>query len=310
MSKFVTVAIIQARPVYYNLNASVEKAVALIERAASQGAQLITLGETWLPGYLAWLHSCPGAALWNHEPTKQVFGRLYENSVIVPGKETAIFSELAQRLKITLVIGVNEKVVSGVGNGTIYNSLLTFGADGALVNHHRKLMPTYAERLVWGQGDAAGLQAVDTTIGRVGGLICWEHWMPLARQALHNSGEQIHISVFPALSDMHLVASRHYAFEGRCFVLTAGNIMLMADLPAELQAPDGIQPESLRLNGGSAIIAPDGRYVAGPIFDEETILTAELDLAETVKERMTMDVSGHYARHELFTFEVTRKRFE
>jgi predicted amidohydrolase len=268
MSKFVTVAIIQARPVYYNLNASVEKAVALIERAASQGAQLVTLGETWLPGYPAWVHSCPGAALWNHEPTKQVFARLYENSVIVPDKETDIFSELALRLKIVIVIGVNEKVVSGIGNGTIYNSLLTFGADGVLVNHHRKLMPTYAERLVWGQGDAAGLQAVDTSIGRVGGLICWEHWMPLARQALHNSGEQIHISVFPALSDMHLVASRHYAFEGRCFVLTAGNIMLATELPSELQAPDGIQPESLRLNGGSAIIAPDGRFVAGPIFDE------------------------------------------
>ncbi len=291
-----------------NLEASLAKAVSLIGQAASKGAKLITFGETWLAGYPAWLDCCPNAALWNHEPTKEVFARMRQNSIVVPGRETKMFGEIAAKHKIVLTIGINERVEKGMGNGTLYNSLLTFGADGRLVNHHRKLVPTYTERLVWGQGDGAGLTAVETDFGRVGGLICWEHWMPLARQAMHNSGEDVHIAVFPTVHETHQIASRHYALEGRCFVLAAGLLMTAGDLPAEFAAETNLKtsPEKFLLRGGSCVIAPDGSFVVEPVFDEEKIITAELDFRLIDKEKMTLDVSGHYSRPDVFDFEINR----
>ncbi len=187
------------------------------------------------------------------------------------------------------------------------NSLLTFGSDGTLLNHHRKLIPTYTERLVWGQGDAGGLRAVDTSVGRIGGLICWEHWMPLARQVLHTSGEHIHVAVWPTVHEMHQIASRHYAFEGRCFVVTAGLLMKVRDIPSRLSIASELsdKPDQLLLRGGSAIIGPDGGYVVEPLFDEERVLIADLDLSVIDKERMTLDVSGHYQRSDLFDLRIT-----
>lgn len=308
MSDKLTVGIVQSSPVFMNLKASFNKTAVLIEQAAEQGAKLVTFGETWLAGYPAWLDYCPNAALWNHEPTKEVFSCLRRNSVVVPGKETKMLGEIAAKYGIVLVIGINERVEKGAGNGTLYNSLLIFNADGTLVNHHRKLVPTYTERLVWGQGDAAGLEAVETDFGRVGGLVCWEHWMPLARQALHISGEDIHVAVFPTVHETHQIASRHYAFEGRCFVLAAGLLMKAGDLPAELVAGTDLEnsPEKLLLRGGSCIIAPDGSFVIEPVFDEEKIITAELDFTLIDKEKMTLDVSGHYSRPDVFDFEINR----
>ncbi|MBA2501631.1 MAG: carbon-nitrogen hydrolase family protein [Pyrinomonadaceae bacterium] len=307
MSKTI-VSIVQASPVFMNLNASVTRAVGLIEQAWRKGAKLIAFGETWLPGYPAWLDHSPHAALWNHEPTREVFAQLRRNSVVVPGKETETLGEVARELGVVVVIGVNERVDEGAGNGTLYNSLLTFGADGTLLNHHRKLVPTYTERLVWGQGDAAGLEAVTTSAGRVGGLVCWEHWMPLARQAMHTSGEHIHVAVFPTVHEMHQIASRHYAFEGRCFVLAAGLLMKAGDLPAGLTPASELvnTPEKFLLRGGSCIIAPDGSYVVEPVFDEELVITAELDLTLIDKEKMTLDVTGHYFRPDVFNLEVNR----
>ena len=307
MSEKTTVGIVQARPVSMNLDASIALAEDLIRQAAREGAKLIVFGETWLPGYPAWLDHSPHAALWNHEPTKNVFAQLRRNSIVVPCKETNRLGEVARQYSIVLVIGVNERVEEGAGNGTLYNSLLTFGADGTLLNHHRKLVPTYTERLVWGQGDGAGLEAVTTANGRVGGLVCWEHWMPLARQAMHTSGEDIHVAVFPTVHEMHQIASRHYAFEGRCFVLAAGLIMKAGDLPAQLMTAEvGAKPETLLLRGGSCIIAPNGSYVVEPVFDEETIITAELDLTLIDKEKMTLDVTGHYFRPDVFDFKLNR----
>ena len=306
MSDKLIVGIVQSSSVFMNLEASLAKAVALIEQAAKQGAKIVTFGETWLAGYPAWLDYCRGAALWNHEPTKEVFARLRRNSVVVPGKETKMLGEIAAAHGIVLIIGINERVEKGAGNGTLYNSLLTFGADGKFINHHRKLVPTYTERLVWGQGDAAGLKAVETNFGRVGGLVCWEHWMPPARQALHVSGEDVHVAVFPTVHETHQIASRHYAFEGRCFVLAAGLLMKARDLPAELVAGTDLEasPEKLLLRGGSCIVAPDGSFVVEPVFDEEQIIVAELDLTLINKEKMTLDVSGHYSRPDVFDFEI------
>jgi nitrilase len=308
MSEKIKVAVIQASPVFMKLEASLAKAVELIGQAAGIGAKLVALGETWLPGYPAWLDHCPGAALWDYEPTKRVFARLRQSSVVVPGPVTERLAGAAREHNLVLVIGVNERVARGPGNGTLYNSLLTFGPDGRLLNHHRKLVPTYTERLVWGQGDATGLGAAATPLGRVGGLVCWEHWMPLARQALHISGEHIHVAVWPTVHEMHQIASRHYAFEARCFVLAAGLVMRVKDLPPELAAGAELAGKSddLLLRGGSCIIGPDGRYVAGPVFDEETIITAEIDLSLIDQEKMTLDVSGHYHRPDLFDLGIKR----
>jgi nitrilase len=207
------------------------------------------------------------------------------------------------------VIGANERVETGPGNGTLYNVLLTFSAEGQLANHHRKLIPTYTERLVWGQGDGRGLRSIATPGGRVGGLICWEHWMPLTRQAMHIAGEHIHVAVWPTVHQMHQVASRHYAFEGRCFVLAAGTVMRVKDMPDELRLTPELDanPESVLLYGGSTIFGPDGKYVVEPLCEQEDIIIADLDLDALDRERMTLDVSGHYNRSDLFTFRVETK---
>ncbi|MBA3833792.1 MAG: carbon-nitrogen hydrolase family protein [Chthoniobacterales bacterium] len=307
MPDLISVAIIQHAPVFMDLAASVAKATTLTEEAARKGARVVSFGETWLPGYPAWLDYCGGIGLWDHAPTKTVFARLRQNSVLVPGKETKQLGQLAGDHQLTLVIGVNERVETGPGNGTLYNSLLTFSPDGVLANHHRKLVPTHTERLVWGQGDGGGLASVATPAARIGALICWEHWMPLARQALHVAGEQIHVAVWPTVHEMHQVASRHYAFEGRCFVLATGLVMRAKDLPAELQGPPAVAPEKYLLRGGSAIIGPDGRYVVEPCFDQEKTIIAQLDLTTVEEERMTLDVSGHYSRPDIFDFQVRER---
>jgi nitrilase len=291
-----------------DLETGLERTRALAKEAAEGGAELIVFPETWLPGYPAWLDLCRDAALWDHAPVKAVFARVAENSVSVPGPALDHLAETAREAGATLVVGVSERVDRGAGRGTLYNSLLTLGPDGRLLNHHRKLMPTYTERMVWGAGDVEGLRAVDTPAGRVSALVCWEHWMPLARQALHESGEDVHVAVWPTAHEMHQVASRQYAFEGRCYVLAAGSLMRASALPPELEPhPERVtHPEQWVLRGGSAIIGPDGKYVAGPVYDEPALLVAELDLGRTREESMTLDVTGHYHRPELFDFRALR----
>ncbi len=291
-----------------DLHTGLERTAELARRAANEGAELIVFPETWLPGYPVWLDVCRDAGLWDHAPVKQVFTRMAENSVAVPGPALERLSQVAREVKATLVVGVVERVERGPGRGTLYNALLTLGPDGRLLNHHRKLMPTYTERLVWGAGDTEGLRAVDTPVGRVGALVCWEHWMPLARQAMHESGEDVHVAVWPTVHEMHQVASRQYAFEGRCFVLASGGLMRASALPPELEPHPGrvSSPEQWVLRGGSAIIAPDGSYLVGPVYEQEQVLVAELDLGRARQESMTLDVTGHYHRPELFDFRVQR----
>src|SRR5438132_6447923 len=274
----IRVAAVQAAPIHLDLNRSLQKALALIAQAATLGAKLIVFGETFLPGYPAWLDCCRDVALWDYDPVKKVFARLRENSVVVPSETTDAIGRTARDHGVVVNISLHESVTEGSGRGTLYNTMLTFGADGALLNKHRKLMPTYSERMIWGQGDGSSLRAVQTEVGRVGGLICWEHWMPLARQALHTSGEDVHVAAWPQVKEMNLVASRHYAFEGRCFVIACGSIMRASELPAELEPIESLKqrPDSFVLDGGTAIIAPDGSLLAGPVFEEEVILTADV----------------------------------
>lgn len=302
----VRVAAVQAAPAYFDLERSLERAAKLAFEAADGGARLVAFGETWLPGYPMWLDACRDVAVWDHPAVKEVYARLVANSVAVPGPATEALAEIARRHGIVLVMGVHERVEEGAGQGTLYNSLLVFDADGRLAHRRRKLMPTYTERMIWGQGDGAGLAAAKTAAGRVGGLICWEHWMPLARQAMHIAGEDMHVSAWPWVREMHLIASRHYAFEGRTFVLAVASLGRVRDLPPELEPLEELpgQPDRLLLRGGSAIIAPDGRLLAGPVLDEEAILTVDLDLDEITKESLTLDVTGHYARPDVFDFKV------
>ena len=298
------VAIVQAE-VPADLTTGLTKTRALAAKAATGGAQLVAFPESWLPGYPAWLDSCRDAALWNHPPVKAEFARMATNSVVVEGEDGRSLGQIARDTAVTLVIGIVERVESGPGRGTLYNSLLTFTPDGALANHHRKLMPTYSERMVWGAGDTNGVRAVDTPVGRVAGLVCWEHWMPLARQTMHDSGEDIHVAAWPTVHEMHQVASRHYAFEGRCFVLASGSLMRTAALPRDLEVHPAHRGE-WALRGGSMIVAPDGRVLAGPVFEREEIIAAEIDLREVREESMTLDVSGHYARPDCFEFRPIR----
>jgi nitrilase len=302
----IKVAAIQHGPVYLDLARSVEKALGLIAEAAARGARVVVFPETWLPGYPAWLDCSRDVAVWDHGPTKKLFARLMENSVVVPGPVTETLGAAAREHKTVLNISVHERVEAGAGRGTLYNTMLTFGADGALLNRHRKIMPTYTERMVWGMGDGSGLRAVDTDAGRIGGLICWEHWMPLARHTLHSSGEDIHIAAWPQVKEMNLVASRHYAFEGRCFVVACGAVMRARELPAELEPIQSLKddPDALVLRGGSAILAPDGAMLAGPVYDEETILIADLDLSRIAEESLALDVTGHYSRPDLFDLKL------
>ncbi|MBA2557783.1 MAG: carbon-nitrogen hydrolase family protein [Chloroflexi bacterium] len=305
--KRLTAAVVQAE-VAPDLETGLALTAELAREAANSGAELIVFPETWLPGYPAWLDVCRDAALWNHAPVKAVFARIAENSVAVPGPALDSLAATAREAGATLVVGISERVVQGPGRGTLYNSLVTLGPDGRLLNHHRKLVPTYSERMVWGAGDTEGLRAVDTPAGRVSSLVCWEHWMPLARQALHESGEDIHVAVWPTAHEMHQVASRQYAFEGRCYVLAAGSLMRASALPPELEPhPERVtHPDQWVLRGGSAIIGPDGSYLVEPVYDEPRVLTAELDLNRTREESMTLDVTGHYHRPELFEFRALR----
>jgi predicted amidohydrolase len=296
----VRVAIAQAE-IATDLAAGLEKTRTLAREAARQGARLVALPETWLPGYPAWIDSCRDAAIWNHPPVKAAYARMAANSVAVDGEAGRALGEIAGESSVTLVVGVVERVDQGPGRGTLYNTLLTYTPDGALANHHRKLMPTFSERLVWGIGDSNGVRGVATPAGRVGGLVCWEHWMPLARQALHDSGEDIHVAAWPSVHEMHQVASRHYAFEGRCFVLAAGSLLRTSALPPGLEVHPKYQGE-WALTGGSMIIAPDGKVLAGPVFGHEEIVSAEIDLARVREESLTLDVSGHYSRPDCFDF--------
>ncbi len=305
----VRVAIVQSEPAA-SLDEGLQRTEALVREATRSGASLVAFPETWLPGYPAWLDVCRDVALWDHEPVKAVFARYAAGSVDVSGETGEFLRAIARRNGVTMIIGVSERVGAGPGRGTLYNSLLTIGPDGQLLNHHRKLVPTYTERMVWGNGDADGLRAVDTPAGRVGGLVCWEHWMPLSRQALHDSGEDIHVAVWPTVHERHQLASRHYAFEGRCFVLAAGSVMRASSLPPELEVePSRIPVDSqLVLRGGSAIVGPDGEYVVPPLWDRPGVLVAEVDLGRVRRESMTLDVSGHYSRPDCLTLTVHRSR--
>ncbi|MCF6361598.1 MAG: carbon-nitrogen hydrolase family protein [Cyclobacteriaceae bacterium] len=305
----IKVAIAQYAPVHFNKEATLQKLRSIIEEAASQKVQLLAVGETWLSGYPAWLDYGNNISQWDGPEMKQAFIEMFESSITVSGPEAEEVGKLAAQHNMGIVLGINEKVATGPGNGTLYNSLLIFNEHGELSVHHRKLMPTFTEKLLYGLGDGGGLEATPIHGARTGALICWEHWMPLARQAMHNSGEDIHVALWPNVHEMLQVASRHYAFEGRSFVLAVGQIMKASDVPKGIKLTADINnPDTLLLKGGSCIIGPDGKYIVEPIFGEEKLIVKELDISKVYGERMAMDTSGHYNRPDVFKFKVKKIR--
>jgi len=298
-----TAAIAQATPVVLDLKASVAKACEWIAEAGRRGAQLVAFPETWLPVYPLW---CDAGTFgkWDHAPSKRLHARLVENSLAIPSSETEALCRAAHQARCAVVLGANERDASG----SLYNALVFISAEGEILGRHRKLVPTFGERLVWGYGDAAGLRAYEIAGARVGGLVCWEHWMPLARHVLHAEGEQVHVAAWPHCTEMYQLASRHYAFEGRAFVLVAACWLPKTALPAdfELAQDFAAAPETL-LVGGSAVIGPDGRYLVEPLFGREELLTAELDLTRIAEEKLALDVGGHYSRPDIFDLRVRRE---
>ncbi len=300
--KAIVVTAVQEPPIFLELDKSVAKACALIAQAAQAGSQLIVFPETWLPGYPIWLDVAPNAGLWEYEPATAVYRQLFQNSVEIDSLAVAKLCQSARAAKATVVMGINER-----DGGTLYNTILYIGADGDVQGIHRKLMPTYTEKLLWGLGDGSTLTVIDTPLGRVGGLICWEHWMPLARHAMHAQNELIHIAQWPTVKEMHVVASRQYAFEGRCFVVAAGTVLQKKDL-AHLNFPllDEIpgDEDTFLMRGGSTIIAPDGRFLVDPLYEEAGLITATIAPEEALNGRLTLDVMGHYGRPDVFQLSV------
>jgi len=310
----VRAALIQQPPVFLNLEASVAKVSDLARECANEGAGVIVFPETWLPGYPVWLDDAPTAALWDYPPANRLFGYLFENSVTIPGPEFEQLTEAAKESGAYLVIGMHE-----CDGGTLYNTTATISPDGSW-KIHRKLTPTYTERLVWGVGDGSTLKTVETPYGTLGGLICWEHWVPLARAAMHAKHEVIHTAQYPTVHERHQIASRHYAFEGQCFVLASGSV-LSRDEAIEgfdsLGTGDSEVRELLAsmrsgqlMRGGSAVISPDISYVAEPLFDDASTVYADLDLRKVNEGRLLMDSDGHYSRPDVFSLTVNTKKRE
>ena len=308
----VTVAVVQDTPVFLNLEQSVVKTCALIAEAAQTSARIIVFPETWLPGYPIWLDEAPGAALWHSPPARALYQVLADNAITLPGRHLTLLMDAAREAAAYVVIGAHER-----RGGTLYNTMIYLTSDGQSYHVHRKLMPTYTERLVWGMGDGSTLTVLETQHGALGGLICWEHWMPLARAAMHAKREAIHVAQWPSVNELHQIASRHYAFEGQCFVLAAGTVLRRGDAlagfdslglgahPARelLEAIPGGEGEWL-MRGGSAIIGPNARFIAGPVFEQSQILCAELDLRRVSEGHLAMDSDGHYSRPDVFRLEV------
>jgi len=292
----VRVACVQAEPVVFDRAGTLEKLARLARDAAGEGAQIVLFPETFVPVYPSnrWArHLAHGT-----DGTK-IFARLLEQSVEVPGPHAAALAGVAREHGLWLAVGVNERE-----RGTIYNSLLVFAPNGRLALHHRKLVPTNHERLVWGQGDGRGLETVDIGAARVGGLICWENLMPLARFALYERGLEIYLAPTADDSEAWHHSIRHIAREARAFVVSSCSFQRASSYPDDIPLADG---DDLLDRGGSAILAPDGSYLAGPLWDEEGILYADLDPSLLHAARQRFDPAGHYHRPDVFTLRVTPK---
>ena len=296
-SGIVRAAAVQIAPDFERPDGTLDRVCAAIDEAADQGARLVVFPETFVPYYPYFSFVLP--------PCKQGPDhlRLYERAVVVPGPVTQAVAGQARSRGVVVLLGVNER-----DHGSLYNTQLLFDADGRLRLRRRKITPTYHERMVWGQGDAAGLKVVDTAVGRIGARACWEHYNPLARYALMAQHEEIHCAQFPGslvgpiFADQMAVTIRHHALESGCFVVNATG--WLSDAQVQSVTPDAGLQQALRGGCHTAIVSPEGKYLAEPLTEGEGMVVADLDLALITKRKRMMDSVGHYARPELLSLAI------
>src|SRR3954447_3680557 len=305
----VRVAVIQAASIFMDRDATLEKAVRLIKQAGEKGARIVVFPEAFIPAYPRGLSF--GTIIGSRtDDGRKDWYRYWENSIPVPGEATELLGEAAREAGVYLVMGVIERE-SEFSGGTLYCSVLFFGPDGVLLGKHRKLKPTAAERIVWGEGDGSTLPVFDTPYGKIGALICWENYMPLARAAMYAQGVQIYIAPTADARETWQSTIRHIAMEGRCFVLSSNQYVTKDMYPKDLACYNDLEssPEVM-CTGGSAIVGPMGDYVAEPVWGKEEMLIADLDMKQIVYSQFDFDPIGHYARPDVFKLQVNSEEQE
>jgi nitrilase len=302
----VRVAAVQAAPVLFDRQATVEKSIQLIHETANQKAQMVLFPEAFIPAYPRGLSFGMVVGSRSHEG-REIWQRYWDNAVDIPGPATEALGEAVRETGIYLAMGVIERDTQFSG-GTLYCTLLYFGPDGQIHGKHRKLKPTGAERLIWGEGDGSTLTVLPTELGNIGGLICWENYMPLARMAMYSKGVELYLAPTADQRDTWQATMRHIACEGRCFVLGCNQYVTKYMYPTDLQNhPEMIERPEVICRGGSVIISPLGKVIAGPLYDKESILFADLDMSEIVRAKVDFDVVGHYARSDVFQLTVNEQ---
>jgi nitrilase len=301
----VKVAVVQKPPVLLNRNSTIDSVIASIDEAVREGASLLVFPEAYIPGYPTWI--------WRLRPggdgalSGEIHARLRENAIDLDGGDLQPVQDAATKHGITIVIGINERDSQFSGT-TLFNTVVVIGPDGALLNRHRKLMPTNPERMVWGMGDASGLRVVNTPAGRLGALICWENYMPLARYALYAQDIEIYVAPTWDTGESWLATMRHIAKEAGCWVIGTATAIQGSDLPPNFPERDKLYKEDEWINDGDAVvIKPMGAIAAGPLNRQKGILYAEIDVETARRARRSLDVSGHYSRPDIFSFTVDRK---
>jgi len=306
ITQTIKAAVVQAAPALFDREASLEKTCRLTHEAAQQGAQLILFPEAFIPAYPRGLTF--GVIVGQRKPAGRLtWERYWQNAVDVPGPATDTLGQAAKEAGAFLAVGVIERDTQFSG-GTLYCTMLYFGPNGQLLGKHRKIKPTAAERLIWGEGDGSTLTVIDTSIGKIGGLICWENYMPLARMTLYAKGVELYLAPTADSRDSWQATLRHIACEGRCFVLGCNQFVTKDMYPANLPGIEELADlPDIMCRGGSAIISPMGEILAGPLFDEEGILYADLDMREITRSKFDFDVVGHYARPDVFQLIVNEE---
>jgi nitrilase len=297
-------AVVQAAPVFLDRQATITKACDLIDEAGRNGARIVVFPEAFVPAYPDWVWAVPPG---EEGLLNRLYARLVNESISVPSDATARLGDAARAAGVYVVVGASERNTEASG-GSLYNSLLFFDPQGQLMGRHRKLVPTGAERLVWAQGDGSTLQVFDTELGRLGGLICWENYMPLARYALYSWGTRIYVAATWDRGEPWSSTVRHIAKEGRVYVLSAGMALRKSHIPESVGLARFYEHVEDWINvGDSAIVDPDGNFLAGPVAKEELILYAELDPEHMIGPRWMLDVAGHYGRPDVFQLRVNRE---
>jgi nitrilase len=301
LTSAITAACVQAEPVVLDRDATIAKLGSLTSEAARNGAALVVFPEAFIPVYPSslWAKALAGGS---SAQGKAAFAEIAREALAVPGPETDRIGEVAREHGVVIATGVTE--IEPDRPGTLYNTLLVHNADGRLALKHRKLVPTNHERLVWGQGDGNGLHAVETAAGRVGGLICWENYMPLARFALYDSGIEIYLAPTADDDAAWQATLVHIARESRAYVVSPCHFQRSSAYPQDFALRSELEGVEVIGRGGSAILGPDGGYLAGPLYDEEGILYAELDPTRVVEERQRFDAVGHYHRPDVLSLRI------